>query len=157
VYWVIWLGIGILCLVIQTVCSDILTIYGIKPNFLLVIIIFFAFRHSVFESGIMGFVLGILEDSLSGSTFGINGFTKLIIGLVVSTIKKVYTENLISILLSIFVFTVIQSLLIFVLQSICGISVDTPTMNRTILIAIYNTIIGIFIFSIAHKIELGEE
>lgn len=155
-YWVIWLGIVILCLVIQTVCGDILIIGGIKPDFLLIIIIFFAFKHSAFESVIIGFIGGILQDSLSGVPLGTNAFTKLIIGLIASGIKKVYPENLISMLLSIFVFTIIQSLLIFALQSIFVISLGISTMNRVLLIALYNTIIGLLIFRIVRKVKLGE-
>jgi rod shape-determining protein MreD len=156
VYWIIWLGIVILCLVVQTVCGNILIIGGIKPDFLLIILIFFAFKHSAFESGIIGFIAGILQDSLSGITLGINAFTKLIIGLIASTIKKVYAENLISILLSIFVFTIIQSLLIFALQAIFVISLNISTMNRVLLIALYNTIVGLIIFPITRRIKIGE-
>ncbi len=155
-YWVIWLGIVILCLVIQTVWCNILTIWGIKPDFLLVIIIFFSFKHPPFESGIIGFIAGILQDSLSGVTLGTNTVTKLIIGLIASIIKKVYAENLISILLSIFVFTLVQSLLIFALQSIFVISLGIPTMDRFLLMALYNTFIGILIFPITRKVKTGE-
>lgn len=153
-YWVIWLGIIILCLVVQTVCGNILTIFEIKPDFLLVIIIIFAFRHSSFESGTIGFIAGILQDSLSDITFGTNGLTKLIIGLMASTIKKVYAENLISILLSIFVFTLVHSLLVFALLSR---SLGISTMNRILLIALYNTIVGLLIFPIIRKTTAGEE
>ncbi|MEW6096349.1 MAG: rod shape-determining protein MreD [bacterium] len=157
-YWAIWVGIVILCLVLQTVYGNIVTICGIKPDFLLVIIIFFAFRRSTFESGIIGFIAGILQDSLSGDILGINAFTKLIMGLIASTIKKMYAENLISILLSIFVLTLVQSLLIFALQSIFVKSVvEISTMNRILLIALYNTVIGILVFPIFHNAKRGEE
>lgn len=156
-YWVIWIGIVILCLVIQTVYGDILTIGGIKPDFLLVIIIFFAFRYSAFEAGIMGFIAGILQDSLSGLILGTNAFTKLIIGLIVSSIKKVYAENLISIIITIFVFTFLQSLLIFALQSIFVRPLEIST-NKIFLVALYNIAIGILFFPIFCKIKIiGEK
>lgn len=149
-YWVIWLGIIILSLVVQTVWGDILTIREIKPDLLLVIIIIFSFRHSTFESGLIGFIAGILQDSASGINFGINAFTKLIIGLITSNIKKVYAENLISISLSIFVWTLIQSLLIFALQSIL-ITSGISTINRCFFIALYNTLLGIVVFPLIRK------
>jgi len=157
VYWIIWLGILILCLVVQTVWGDILTIGEIKPDFLIVIIIFFAFRHSAYESGILGFIAGILQDSLSGVTLGVNAFTKLIVGLLASTIKKIYAENLITILMAIFVFTIIHSLLFFAIQSIFVITLGIPTMKRIPLIALYNTIIGILIYPITRKVKRGEK
>lgn len=156
-YWTIWLGILILCLVIQTVWGNILTIFEIKPDFLIVLIIFFAFRHSASQAGIIGFIAGILQDSLSGVTLGVNAFTKLIIGLIASSIKKVYAENLITISLSIFVFTIIHSLLFFAIQSIFVITIGIPTMNRILLIALYNAILGILIYPITRKVKRGEE
>ncbi|MEW6618137.1 MAG: rod shape-determining protein MreD [bacterium] len=156
-YWVMWIGIIILCLVGQTVYADVLTICEIKPDLLLIIIIFFAFKHSSFEAGIIGFIAGILQDSLSGINQGINTFTKLIIGLSVSSIKKIHKENLISISLSIFIFTLIQNLLIFAIQSIFIISPGISSLNRVFFIAIYNTILGILIYPIIHKTKSGEE
>lgn len=156
-YWAIWVGIIILCLVIQTVCGGILTICGIKPDLLLVIIIIFSFKHSIFKAGIAGFIAGILQDSLSGISLGTNAFTKLIVGLIASTIKKVYAENLLSILFSIFIFTIIQSLLIFALQSIFLVSSGISTMNRILFMAIYNTIVGLFIYPVISKVKTGEE
>ncbi|MFH1562112.1 MAG: rod shape-determining protein MreD [Nitrospirota bacterium] len=153
-YWVIWLGIIILSLVVQTVWGDILTVYEIRPDLLFVVIVIFSFKHSTFESGLIGFIAGILQDSSSGINFGINAFTKLIIGLITSNIKKVYAENLISISLSIFVFTLIQSLLIFALQSISIIS-GISTINRCLLVALYNTLLGILIFPLIRKVKTG--
>ncbi|MDI6735738.1 MAG: rod shape-determining protein MreD [bacterium] len=153
-YWVIWLGIIILSLVVQTVCGNILTVYEIKPDLLLVIIIIFSFKHSTFESGLIGFIAGILQDSSSGINFGINAFTKLIIGLITSNIKKVYAENSISISLSIFVFTLIQSLLIFAFQSTISM-VGISTINRCLFIALYNTLLGILVFPIIRKVKTG--
>lgn len=155
-YWIIWLGIVILCLVIQTVYGDILTIGNIKPDFLIVILIYFAFRHSASESGIMGFIAGILQDSLSGGALGVNTFTKLIIGLIASTIKKVYAENLITIPLSIFVFTIIHSLLFFGVQFIFVKTLELPTLNMILLLSLYNTVIGIVIFPLVRKVKTGE-
>lgn len=156
-YWIIWLGIVILCLVVQTVYANILTIGGIKPDFLIVIIVYFSFRHSAAESGIIGFIAGILQDSLSECTLGVNAFTKSIIGLIASPIKKVYAENLIIIPLSIFVFTLIHSLLFFAVQSILVITIGIPTMNKILLLSLYNTVIGTLIFPLTRRIKTGEE
>lgn len=156
-YWIIWLGTVILCLVLQTVYADILTIGGIKPDSLIVIIVYFSFRHSTAESGIIGFIAGILQDSLSGGTFlGVNAFTKLMIGLIASTIKKVYAENLIIIPLSIFVFTIIHSLLFFAVQSIFVKTLEIPTMHKILLLSLYNSVIGLVVFPLTRRIKTGE-
>ncbi|MBU1753727.1 rod shape-determining protein MreD [bacterium] len=155
-YWVSWIGIILLCLVLQTtIFGNFLCIGGIKPDLLLIVIVFFAFRREQLQSGIFGFICGIAEDSLSGGMLGMNAFVKTIIGMVTSIIKQTYAEKFISIMLSIFLFTIVQEVLMLILKSIFATIVpDLLIVVKTIFIeSIYNMMLGGVLFLLFNKIK----
>ncbi|MFH1860988.1 MAG: rod shape-determining protein MreD [bacterium] len=155
-YWVSLIGIILLCLVLQTtIFGNFLGIGGVKPDLLLIIIVFFAFRKEQLQSGIFGFICGIAEDSLSGGMLGMNAFAKTIIGIAISIIKKTYAEKFISIMLSLFLFTIVQEVLMLILKAIfASIALDPLIMIKTILIeSSYNMVLGGVLFLLFNKIK----
>jgi rod shape-determining protein MreD len=154
-YWIIWIGIILLCLVGQTIFGNFLSIRGVKPDLLLIIVVFFAFRREQLPSGIFGFICGIAEDSLSGGMLGMNAFAKTIIGIATSIIKQTYAEKFISIMLSLFLFTIIHEVLMLILKSIfASITPDLLIITQTILIeSIYNMVLGGVLFLLFNKIK----
>ncbi len=154
-YWIIWIGIILLCLVLQTIFGNFLTIGRVKPDLLLIIIVFFAFRRERFQSGIFGFICGIAEDSLSGGMLGMNAFAKTIVGIATSIIKQTYAEKFISIMLSLFLFTIIHEILMLILKSIfTPITYNLLIITQTILIeSIYNMVLGGILFLLFNKIK----
>lgn len=157
-YWIIWTGIILLGLVLQTTAfGNFMGIDKVKPDLLLIAIVFFSFRREQFQSGIFGFICGIVEDSLSGppGMLGINAFAKTIIGITTSIIKRTYAENFLSIMLSLFLFTIIQDVLVNILNSIFAPKAfDLLIVVRTILIgSIYNMVLGGILFLLFGKIK----
>ena len=155
-YWIIWIGTILLCLVLQTtIFGNFLDIGGIKPDLLLIVIVFFAFKREQLPSGIFGFICGIAEDSLSGGMLGMNAFAKTIVGIAISIIKQTYAEKFISIMLSLFLFTIIHEVLILILKFIFASTVFDPLIIiQTILIeSIYNMVLGGVLFLLCNKIK----
>jgi len=157
-YWIIWTGIILLCLVLQTtIIGNFLGIGMAKPDLLLIAIVFFSFRKEQLQSGIFSFICGIVEDSVSGipDMLGMNAFAKTIIGLIASLIKRTYAENFLSIMLSLFLFTIIQDILVIILKSIFAYKAFALLIIiRTILLgAIYNMVLGGILFLLIGKIK----
>ncbi|MFH1097186.1 MAG: rod shape-determining protein MreD [Candidatus Desantisbacteria bacterium] len=157
-YWIIWAGIILLCLVLQTtIFGNFFGISMVKPDLLLIAIVFFSFRKEQLQSGIFSFICGIVEGSLSGlpGMLGINAFVKTIIGIVISTIKRTYAENFLSIMLSLFLFTIIQDVLVIILKAIFAYKAfPFLIVIKTILIgAIYNMVLGGILFLLFGKIK----
>jgi rod shape-determining protein MreD len=155
-YWTIWGGIALLFLVFQTVFGNLLSIGKVKPDLILIVIIFFSFKKNQVESSILSFACGIAQDSLSGGMLGINAFIKTVIGLITSIIKKTYTENPVSIMVSLFLFTILQNFLIFLLKSI--FEATSPSFFIMTRIApfeaIYNMILGVLLFPLFKRIKV---
>lgn len=149
-YWILWLGLIIFFLVIQTVFADVLSIEGVKPDILLIIIVFFAFKSSYVESGIVGFVSGLLQDGLSGCVSGVNAFSKIIVALLTNLIKRAYPAKLIPIGFSILIGTLINS----ILNSFFNKTTDgLISIKKIIIESLYNILIGSILFPLLSKLK----
>jgi len=76
--------LGILVCLVQIFLAEYLTIRGIRPDFLLIFIIYIAMRNGSMMAIIYGFVFGFIEDTVSaGSVFGLAPLTKSITGFLI--------------------------------------------------------------------------
>ena len=66
---------------LQFLLSDFLSIKGIRPDFILIYILYTSIRYGNFYGVIVGFILGILVDLVGvGSFFGLTSLTFVITG-----------------------------------------------------------------------------
>jgi len=76
--------VGLLVLLFQSFLSRYLTIRGIKPDLLLIYLIYIAMRNGSMTGIICGFIIGFIEDLTSaGSLFGLAPLTKSITGFLI--------------------------------------------------------------------------
>ena len=66
--------------ILQTTVFNYIEIIGVKPNTMLILIVSFAFMRGEIEGGLIGFVSGLLVDSLYGQVLGLNAFIGLVVG-----------------------------------------------------------------------------
>jgi rod shape-determining protein MreD len=79
-----------------------------KPNLFMIFIVFLGFRGNTLWGGMWAFLLGLLQDSISGIYFGLNGFSFLIIFIMLKTIAhRLYTDSCPLMMLSVFLATVL--------------------------------------------------
>ena len=72
---------GIAILLLQIVLSEFLSINGIRPDFILIYLVYVSVRLGSFSGLIFGFIIGLLSDSFGvGSTFGLSSLTYTITG-----------------------------------------------------------------------------
>ena len=77
-----------LTFILQFYLSEFMTISSIRPDFLLIFIVYVSFQHGSFAGVIAGFTLGILEDlSGVGSMFGLAPLTKSITGFLIGKLQ----------------------------------------------------------------------
>ncbi|MDP6966515.1 MAG: rod shape-determining protein MreD [Candidatus Marinimicrobia bacterium] len=73
---------------LQFVLSEYLTIQRIRPDFLLIFVIYLALKNGSMQGVIYGFTLGIIEDFLSaGSLIGLAPLTKSITGFLIGRLQ----------------------------------------------------------------------
>ncbi len=73
--------LGFLVLTFQWMLGDVFSIYGITPSFLVVFIIYVGLVHSQLHAIWLGFILGFVIDSLTGTALlGISALSLSLVG-----------------------------------------------------------------------------
>jgi len=147
----IFLGlIYIVLLLIQITVANFLSLYEIKPDFILIFLVYISLRYGRLWGCVSGFLMGIVEDSFLAVFFGLNALCKTFVGFLVSVtpwrITGIsMTDSLILLFFSSLVHNFIYNLIY---------SFGTGTSGLFILFryalpgAMYTTLIGMIIYSI---------
>lgn len=78
--FILWLVFTVAALVLQSSFLPIIHYKGIGPDLLLLTIGSYAFLNGSRNGCFMGFMLGLVQDLATGTFFGVNTFTKTVIG-----------------------------------------------------------------------------
>jgi rod shape-determining protein MreD len=83
-----------------------------KPNLFMIFIVYLGFRGTTLWGGVGALLLGLLQDSIGGIYFGLNGFSCLFIFIVLKTVAhRLFTDSRPLMVLSVFLATVLNGLL----------------------------------------------
>ncbi len=94
-----------------------------KPNLMIMFIVYMGFMESVRWGGICSFLLGLVQDSLSGIYFGLNAFSFLVIFIVLKAVShRLYTDSRSVMVLAVFLSTVVNGLVILLLLAVFSIA-----------------------------------
>jgi rod shape-determining protein MreD len=124
----------------------------------LVITVFFALsRRNPIQGSILGGVLGIFEDALSGHPIGINGIAKTLVGYLAATIGiLVNVENHAVRLIMTFVLSLVGSATyLFVVRFLLGMSGGTNWMAE-LYKAIGNSVIALVLFPLLDRTKIRD-
>lgn len=102
-----------------------------KPNLLLIFVVYLGFRENIRWGGVGSFLLGLIQDSLSGIYFGLNGFSFLLIFVILKAAShRLYTDSRALMVVGVFLATVFNGFLSIVLLGVFSIA---ETMYSTVL------------------------
>jgi rod shape-determining protein MreD len=108
--------LGVLFLTFQTTLLSYLPIQRIRPDILLVLILYWGFTLPPVSGGIHALFLGYLMDLFSGNSFGLYTFTRPLLFYLAHLFKgRLYLESIQSQSLFVFVFALFEGLLILTL------------------------------------------
>jgi len=114
----ILLLLGILFLTFQTTLLSYLPIQRIRPDIVLVLILYWGLSFPPVSGGIHALFLGYLMDLFSGNSFGLFTFTRPLLFYLAQLFKgRLYLESFPSQSLFVFVFALFEGLLILTLLS----------------------------------------
>ena len=117
-----------------------LSVAGGKPDFVLILVVFFAiFRGSV-QGGLMGVALGLLEDLMTGRFIGINAICKGLLGYLVGVSdRNLYKNNFFVPIAAILVATFLNTVFYYLFSVLIGGHVGLEKLIlSTIPDAVYN-------------------
>jgi rod shape-determining protein MreD len=110
--------LGVLFLTLQTTLLPSLPIRSIRPDIVLILILYLGLTYSPIHGGILSFFLGYLMDLFSGNSFGLYTFSRPLLFYLAQLFKyRVYLEGFLSQFLFVFFFALFEGLLILALLS----------------------------------------
>lgn len=128
---------------------DRLKIGNIKPNLIMLFIIYISLTTNILTSETTGFFVGFLEDILSQSLIGVNALTKTLLAFFLNHFKtRLFTEKIISVFFVVFLTTIVTKLFYFLLILLFVNKVNFYHAILKIIIpeAFYNALFSIVVF-----------
>jgi rod shape-determining protein MreD len=109
---------GVLLLTFQATLLASLPIHRIRPDFVLILILFLGFSYPTLLGGLVAFSLGFLLDLFSGNSFGLYTFTMPLIFFVAQLFRShFYWQGISFQFLFVFIFSLLEGSLILLLVS----------------------------------------
>jgi len=149
-------AIIVVALLIQLTLISSITILGIKPDLIMVVVVVFSLLKGEKEGTISGFASGLLQDIFSAGLLGINALAKTVIGFICGILKeKIFHEHMLFLIpLITFIASITQSILIFLLLRAFGIEHSLAWSLKAVALpeALYSSLLSPFIFLAINKL-----
>jgi rod shape-determining protein MreD len=131
---------------LQLTLAEYISIKGVKPDLILITILFFSLIKGPIEGESLGFLGGLLEDIFSHGALGINALSKTAIGFFGGYISQVlYFEHIPSQLLIFASATVVNGVIVTLIR-IALYSNPSIDLWLILLMVPYNTILALLIY-----------
>jgi len=137
----------IFALLVQTSWAHTLDIFGLRPDFTLLLVVYVGIVSGQVEATILGFVSGFLLDVYNPAFMGVNALSNAVVGFAVGYSREgIVTDELRVLGLVVFIAGLIQNLIFFVFSSFSHLGAILPAFVRTgIGSALYSAVIGILL------------
>lgn len=142
--------------VIQSTWLDIIMINGVKPDLSLIVVVYLAFQNPGLQGQSIGFVAGLIQDTISMAPLGLNALLKTSIALVANLLSgKFYIDKLLMPALFGFLAIIMKALLLKLLSLFFGQAINIYHLfEPTLWIeAIYTAIISPIFFMLLRLIN----
>lgn len=142
-----------LALILETTLFHHLSIFGAKPDLVLIVLVFLAVRKGSYEGEVYGFIGGLLEDFISSAVLGLQALVKTVVGFAVGFFENKLEEDS-ALLVIIFVF------LASLCHNVLGAAVRTcftpesfsyGHILQIIISGMYTALLAPFIFRVLEK------
>jgi rod shape-determining protein MreD len=143
----------LLCLILQSVLPRSFPKLAILDLPLIATIFFAIARRSQIAGTLTGTAIGLFQDGLTNHPFGVDGITKAIIGYLAASVGfAVDMENLINRGLITFAFSLLQSLMLFLItRFLLNDPTAHPMLLHELLRAVVNTAVGVPIYFVLDR------
>ena len=153
----IWGGFLFAALLLQSTILPLLAYNGVYGDLLLMIVVLASLHLGKKQGAMIGFSAGLLEDLVSGTFFGINTFTKLLLGYLFGLAeRKVFKENIVLPVIAAIVATIGSYFISALLMVSLGYRFDLLENMMTMLVPllIYNVILSLPIHKLVCKVSV---
>lgn len=144
----------IIALVFQSTLFAHLTIAGVKPDLVLILVILFSFLNGSRKGAAVGAIGGLMQDLLFGQYLGLNMVTKFFVGFSFGFLeRKIYKENLLIPILVVFAGSFVNDIIYYFFRSTVSTLPDyvVSIEEITIYMALYNSLLTLIIYRKFYK------
>ncbi len=142
--------------ILQSTLFRYITIWNVKPDLVLIILVFVASRRGSMVGQVTGFWGGFVEDLLSTAPLGFNALIKTLIGYIYGIIEdRIVIDPIILPVLIVGIATIIKYLFVAVISAIFSIeSIGAVLVSSRFLVEIlYNSLSAPFVFALLSLIK----
>ena len=139
----------ILAFVLQTTWVHALEIFAVKPDLVLLVLVYIALRAGEFEATILGFCVGFLQDIYMPADLGLNALANSLIGFTVGYGRTGVVADSIQVQLALVFGAVLLHDLVYYLGSSIVALTDVPFfwLRYGLGRALYTSLLGVLISS----------
>lgn len=145
-----------LSIILQGTLIEIVQFNGVKPDLLLIIVIFMALMKGILPGVQIGFLVGVIEDLVTGKYLGINTLSKVFTGFLIGLVEpKIYKENMLVPVVTLFFATLLHQFLYVFFGNLVGMSLPWGISWKYVILplAIYHAIIAPLCYLLYLKIS----
>ncbi len=141
-------------LLLETTVFSRLSIYGAKPDFILILVVLIAVKKGSMTGQVFGFIGGLMQDCLSYGVLGVQAMVKAITGFGSGFLQnKLEENNLLLIMILVFIVTIASGFLGALAKTFfTPYSFLSQEVVRIVASAIYNAFLSPFIALVVKKI-----
>lgn len=154
----VWGLVIVITLVIQATLLPLITVGGVRPDLLLLVVVSAGLLLGREQGVGMGFFAGLLQDLASGNIFGVSVLSKTAVGYIAGHMeRKVFKEKVLLPLLAVLVATVFNNAVMIVLLVFFGFKVDVRTaVDNTLFVLGYNAVLAIPVHQLVYRLAKSE-
>ncbi len=147
-------GIVLASLIIQSHSSfDALRIAGIKPDLVLIAVVYCGYSFGSFYGEVTGFIAGLFHDSISNSPLGLLTFPKMAIGFISGMFgRAMFKESIFTISLLIFLASLAKGIMTLLLSFLFHEATLSAIAGIILPESFYNAVIASPLFFLFDKI-----
>jgi rod shape-determining protein MreD len=142
------------CILLQAVLPRIFPRLDLLDLPLIATIFFAVARRSPIAGAVTGTLIGLVQDGLTNHPFGVNGITKALIGYGAASLGfAVDVDNLLNRAMLLFSFSLVQSLLLYIIIRWLLGDIIRLQFGHQLLAALANTLVGVPLFLLLDRFK----
>jgi rod shape-determining protein MreD len=142
------------CILLQAVLPHIFPRLDLLDLPLIATIFFAVARRSPIAGAVTGTLIGLVQDGLTNHPFGVNGITKALIGYGAASLGfAVDVDNLLNRAMLLFSFSLVQSLLLYIITRWLLGDIVHLRFGHQLLAALANTLVGVPLFLLLDRFK----
>jgi rod shape-determining protein MreD len=145
------ISLAVLSLILQTAIFPEHLADSFKPDLLIIFVVYLGFRGRIRWGGIGSFALGLVQDSLSGIYFGLNGFSFLLIFILFKAVShRLYTDSRWLMVLGVFLASFLNGMLDILLLGVFSVAdgLYSTVLSDILPHCMMNAILAYMVFTI---------